>query len=79
MCFGKASCFCSPFLAIRRCQPDADSAFVDLKAQATLLVILGLLAQFREFGGIGKQPLLQLRIMDVNLCDGIFCVVKKLP
>ena len=44
-----ACCF-SSFLTIRRCQPDADSAFVDLEPQAALLVIVGLLAQLREFG-----------------------------
>ena len=62
-----AGCF-SACLAIRRCQPDADSAFVDLEAQAALLVIIGLLAQIREFGGIGQQPLFQLGIVGVDLC-----------
>ena len=40
------------------CQSDADSAFTNLEAQAALLVIVGLLAQFREFGCIFKQALL---------------------
>ena len=43
------------FLAIRCSQSYADSAFVNLKPQAALLVIIGLLAQFRVLGGIGKQ------------------------
>ena len=45
------------FLAIRCSQSYADSAFVNLKPQAALLVIIGLLAQFRELGCIGRQPL----------------------
>ena len=42
------------FLAIRCSQSYADSAFVNLKPQAALLVIIGLLAQFRELGCIGQ-------------------------
>ena len=47
------ACFASSIFAIRRCQPEADSAFFDLEAQAALLIIVSLLAQFRELGGIG--------------------------
>ena len=39
-------------------QPDADAALVDLKAQTALLIIVGLLTQFRVFGCILPQPLL---------------------
>ena len=60
---------------IRRCQPDADSAFINLEAQAALFVIVGLLAQFRELGGIGQQPILQVDIVDVDLCGGVFGIV----
>jgi hypothetical protein len=37
-----ACCF-SAFLTVRSCQPDADSAFIDLEPQAALFVIVGLL------------------------------------
>ena len=60
---------------IRRCQPDAASAFIDLKAQAALFVIVGLLAQLRELDGIGQQPILQVDIVGVDLCGGVFGIV----
>ena len=47
---GLLPCRISAFLTIRSCQPDADSALVDLEAQTALLVIIGLLAKLREFG-----------------------------
>ena len=50
---GNLACTGSPFLAVRCCQSDADSALVNLEPQAALLVIVGLLAQLRELGGIG--------------------------
>ena len=56
-------CFSSSglaLLAIWCSQPDAYSAFVNLKPQTASLVIVGLLAQFRELGGISKQPLFSL-------------------
>lgn len=46
---GKITCGLSAFLTVRRCQPDADPAFVNLEPQAAVLVIVGLLAQFRVF------------------------------
>ena len=52
------TCCLTAFNRIGSCQSDADSAFVDLEAQAAMLVIIGLLAQFREFGCVFKQPLL---------------------
>ncbi|MBQ5607990.1 MAG: hypothetical protein IIU86_03090, partial [Oscillospiraceae bacterium] len=45
----------SSFLTIRRCQLNTNSVLVDLEPQTALLVIIGLLAQFRVLGGIGKQ------------------------
>ena len=61
--------------AIRCRQLDADSAFIDLKPQAALLVTIGLLAQRRELGGIGQQPLFQLGVVGVDLCGGVFGIV----
>jgi hypothetical protein len=46
----------SSLFTIWRCQPDTDSAFIDLEPQAAALIIVGLLAQFWELGGIGQQP-----------------------
>ena len=63
------------FLAIRCSQSYADSAFVNLKPQAALLVSIGLLAQFRELGCIGQQPLFLLGIVGVDLCDGVVGIV----
>ena len=40
-----------------------------------MLVIVGLLAQFREFGCVFKQPLFQLGIVGVDLCGGVFGIV----
>lgn len=44
-------------IGIRCGQTDADPALVDLEPQTALLIIVGLLTQFREFGSVGKQPL----------------------
>ena len=65
------------FLAIRCSQSYADSAFVNLKPQAALLVIIGLLAQFRVLGGIGKQSF-KLGIVGVGRCAGLTAVSKNL-
>jgi hypothetical protein len=43
----------SSLFTIWRCQPDTDSAFIDLEPQAAALIIVGLLAQFRELCSIG--------------------------
>lgn len=44
-------------LLLTQCrQSDTNSTLVDLETQAALLVIIGLLAEFREFGCIGQQP-----------------------
>lgn len=59
-------------------QPDTDSAFVDLELQAALLVIVGLLTQFRELGCVLKQPLFHLGIVSMDLCGGVFCAVINL-
>ena len=64
--------------SVRRCQSDADSAFVDLEPQAALLVIIGLSAQLRELGGIGQQPLFLLGIVGVGRCAGLTDVSKNL-
>ena len=50
MLFRRFTCQFSMFVTVRRCQSDTDPALVDLEAQTALLVIIGLLAQFREFG-----------------------------
>ena len=52
------ACRLAAIFGVRCCQPDADSAFINLESQAALLVIVGLLAQLREFGCVFKQPLL---------------------
>lgn len=62
-------------LTVRSCQPDADSTLIDLEAQAALLVIVGLLAQFREFGCVGEQTLFQLGIVGIDLCGRVFGIV----
>ena len=67
----------SSLFAIWRCQPDTDSAFIYLEAQAAELIIIGLLAQFREFGSIGQQPLFQFCVVGVDLCSGVFGIVKN--
>ena len=72
------TCRFSAFFTIRCCQTDADSALVNLKAQAALLVIVGLLAQFREFGGVGKHPHLKFRIVGVDLRSRVIGIVKNL-
>ena len=59
-------------------QPDADSAFINLEAQAALFVIVGLLAQLRELDGIGQQPILQVDIVGVDLCGGVTVMSKNL-
>ena len=51
------------FLAIRCSQSYADPAFADLKPQAAVLVIISLLAQFRELGCVGQQPLFLLGML----------------
>ena len=66
------------FLTIRCSQSYADSAFVNLKPQAALRVIIGLLAQFRKFGSIGQQSLLQLGIVGVDLCGEVTVMSKNL-
>jgi len=40
------SCLLSAFLAIRRCQSDADSAFIDFESQTAVLVMDGIMAEF---------------------------------
>ena len=68
-----------PALCAIRCrQPDADSAFIDLEAQATLLIIVGLLTQLRELGGIGQQPLFQFCVVCVDLRGGVTVMSKNL-
>mgnify|MGYP004652253419 CR=1 FL=1 len=69
------TCSIAAILTVRRCQPDTDTALVDLEAQAAVFVIISLLAEFREFGCISQQPLLQLGIVGVDLCNGVFGIV----
>ena len=52
------ACRLAAVIGVGCCQPDADSALVDLEAQTTLAIIVGLLTQFRVFGCILPQPLL---------------------
>ena len=65
----------APLFTIRCGQPDADSAFINLDPKAAVLVIIGLLAQFWELGGMGQQPFFQLGIVGVDLCGGVFSIV----
>ena len=44
------ACRLAALLGVGCRQSDTDPALVDLEAQTALLVIIGLLAQFREFG-----------------------------
>ena len=68
------TCCFPTLLGVRGSQPDTNPVFVDLKAQAAVFVIVGLLAQLREFGCIGQQPFLQLGIVGVDLCGGSFAL-----
>ena len=61
--------------AIRLRISDTDPTFVNLEPQGALLVIIGLLAQFWELGGMGQQPFFQLGIVGVDLCGGVFSIV----
>ena len=42
--FSQFTCYLASIIGIGCCQPDADSAFIDLESQAALFVIVGLLA-----------------------------------
>ena len=68
----------SSLFTIWRCQPDTDSACIDLEPQAAELIIVGLLALLRELGGIGQQPLFLLGIVGVGRCAGLTDVSKNL-
>ena len=52
------TCCLAAIIGVGCRQPDADSAFINLEAQAALFVIVGLLAQLRKLSGIGQQLLL---------------------
>ena len=52
------TCGLAAIFGVGCCQPDADPVLVDLKPQAALTVIVGLLTQFRVFGCVLSQPLL---------------------
>lgn len=72
------TCCLAAIIGVGCRQPDADSAFIDLEAQTALLVIIGLLAQFRELGCVFKQTLLQFGIVGVDLCGGVNAMSKNL-
>lgn len=77
--FRRFTCHFSAFVTVRRCQSDTDPTFVNFEPQAAVLVIVGLLAQFREFGCVFKQTLLQFGIVSVDLCGRVFGIVKNFP
>jgi hypothetical protein len=72
------TCCLAAIIGVGCRQPDADSAFINLEAQAALFVIVGLLAQLRELDGIGQQPILQVDIVGVDLCGGVTVMSKNL-
>ena len=72
------TCCLAAIIGVGCRQPDADSAFINLEAQAALIVIVGLLAQLRELDGIGQQPILQVDIVGVDLCGGVTVMSKNL-
>ena len=72
------TCCLAAIIGVGCRQPDADSAFINLEAQAALFVIVDLLAQFRELDGIGQQPILQVDIVGVDLCGGVTVMSKNL-
>ena len=69
------TCCLAAIIGVGCRQPDADSAFINLEPKAAVLVIIGLLAQFWELGGMGQQPFFQLGIVGVDLCGGVFSIV----
>ena len=72
------TCCLAAIIGVGCRQPDADSAFINLEAQAALFVIVGLLAQLRELDGIGQQSILQVDIVGVDLCGGVTVMSKNL-
>lgn len=56
-----------PFLAIRRSQTEAQSAFFNLKGQSTLFVIVGLAAALRVLCRKCRQPLFEGGVVGLHL------------
>ena len=67
-----------PFRGVWRSEPDADTVLIDLKPQATPLVILGELAQIRVLFGISQQALLQISIVGINFSNVIVFIEVNL-
>ena len=61
--------------AVRRSQPETQSAFFDFKGEATLLIVIGLAAMIRVHSSKLAEPLFQFRIMGLNL-DQIIIFIK---
>ena len=73
--FRQFACRLAPVIAVWSRQANADPALGDFEPQAVLSIIICQLAQFRKFGSVVTQPLLQLGVMDVDLRKGGFGVV----
>lgn len=70
------ACRLSPFLTVRRGQPDGEAALGDNKALAAcLLVLVGQLAKVGKLIRIGSQSLFEVGVVDAYL-DGRACLVE---